>query len=179
MIEVIQKSPKLKGRQITHFVVMIVSGIVGIMNPTYLAEKGALIKRFVSPDNPKRLLLTVIGISVVLGTLTGYILSNKNGGLASSDLLVGAPKNAQADAKTFRDFAEGVVKARQQSAADDNNYAEGAYLLQRDGAVPVALTSSVVDLSKYEGKQVKVYGETQKALQEGWLMDVGRVDEIN
>ena len=29
------------------------------------------------------------------------------------------------------------------------------------------------------GKKVKVYGETQKAIKEGWLMDVGRVEEIN
>ena len=48
----------------------------------------------------------------------------------------------------------------------------------REDAVPVALTSSVVDLSKYEGKKIKVHGETQKALKEGWLMDVGKVDEI-
>ncbi len=50
-------------------------------------------------------------------------------------------------------------------------------MLVRDGAVPVALTSSVVDLSQYEGKKVKVYGETQKAIKEGWLMDVGKVEE--
>ena len=42
----------------------------------------------------------------------------------------------------------------------------------------MALTSSVVDLTKYEGKKVKVFGETQKALKEGWLMDVGKVEEI-
>ena len=28
-------------------------------------------------------------------------------------------------------------------------------------------------------KKVKVYGETQKAIKEGWLMDVGKVEEIN
>jgi len=38
------------------------------------------------------------------------------------------------------------------------------------------LTSSVVDLSQYEGKKVKVLGETQKAIKEGWLMDVGKVE---
>ena len=78
---------------------------------------------------------------------------------------------------TFRDFAEGVVKARPQPI-DPSEYVEGTHILKREGEVPVALTSSVVDLSRYEGKKVKVFGETQKALKEGWLMDVGRVEEV-
>jgi len=57
-------------------------------------------------------------------------------------------------------------------------YSEGTHTLIREGAVPVALTSSVVDLSIYEGKKVKVFGETQKALKEGWLMDIGKVEEV-
>lgn len=147
------------------------------MDQAQVAQKGALIKKFIYPDNPKRLLLTVVAISVVLGILTGYILSNKGGsGLTSSSLSVGAPKSAQTDSRTFKDFAEGVIKARPQS--ENADYAEGTHMLVREGAVPVALTSSVVDLSQYEGKKVKVFGETQKALKEGWLMDAGRVDEI-
>lgn len=147
------------------------------MKQTQLIEKAVLMKKFISPDNPRRLLLMVVAISIALGIFTGYILSNKDGSLTSSSLSVGAPKNAQSDSKTFRDFAEGTLKARPQPS-DTEEYIEGTHLLQRDGAVPVALTSSVVDLSQFEGKKVKVFGETQKALKEGWLMDVGRVDEI-
>ncbi|MBI2110586.1 hypothetical protein HYT51_02295 [Candidatus Woesearchaeota archaeon] len=92
--------------------------------------------------------------------------------------LTGTPaKSAQSDTRTFKDFAEGVVKARPASS-DPGEYVEGTHFLQREGGVPVALTSSVVDLSKYEGKKVKVFGETQKALKEGWLMDVGKVEEV-
>lgn len=147
------------------------------METVQLNDRTLLIKKFISPDNPKRLLLTVIITSVVLGILTGYMLANKNGGLASSGLSIETPKNAQSDTKTFRDFAEGVVKIRPQST-DSEEYVEGTHILSREGAVPVALTSSVIDLSQYEGKKVKVFGETQKALKESWLMDVGRVDEI-
>ncbi|OGE72434.1 hypothetical protein A3H40_04280 [Candidatus Daviesbacteria bacterium RIFCSPLOWO2_02_FULL_38_15] len=147
------------------------------MEQVQTLSKNTIIKKFISADNPKRLLLTVIAVSVALGTLTGYILSNKDGKLASSGLSSGAPKNAQSDTKTFRDFAEGVVQARPQPS-DLAEYVEGTHILTREGAVPVALTSSVMDLSQYEGKKVKVFGETQKALKEGWLMDVGRVDEI-
>jgi len=113
-------------------------------------------------------------IALVLGSLTGYILANKS---SIKNPAVAAPKTAQQDTRTFRDFAEGVIKARPQPS-DPGEYVEGTHLLEREEAVPVALTSSVVDLSQYEGKKVKVFGETQKALKEGWLMDVGKVEGL-
>lgn len=135
-------------------------------------------KPIVSAENPMRLILGVTIAAVVLGILTGFILSTKNNGSKISSLSVGTTvKTAQQDTRTFRDFAEGTIKARPQPS-DSEEYTEGTHLLVREGAVPVALTSSVVDLSQYEGKKVKVFGETQKALKEGWLMDVGKVEEI-
>lgn len=128
-------------------------------------------------NNPRKLLLGVVIAAVVLGTTTGYILSQKGGSAKVGSPLLGAPKTAQQDTSTFKDFAEGVIKAKPQPS-DPSEYTEGTHILERQGAVPVALTSSVVDLSKYEGKKVKVFGETQKALKEGWLMDVGKVEEI-
>ena len=73
--------------------------------------------------------------------------------------------------KTFKDVAEGTL---QKGGIDG----EGTHKLIRPGgdSQTVYLTSSVVDLSQYEGKKVKVFGETQKALKEGWLMDVGKVE---
>ncbi len=134
-------------------------------------------KPLISYDNPKKLLLTVVIAAVVLGTVSGYVLSQKGSGAkAGNPLLGGAPITAQQDTTTFKDFAEGTIKAKPQPS--DGEYTEGTHVLLREGAVPVALTSSVVDLSKYEGKKVKVFGETQKALKEGWLMDVGKVEEI-
>lgn len=147
------------------------------MNTQTLADN-KIAKHFVSSDNPRKLFLIVVGISVILGAITGYILSSKGGGggLVTSRLGV-PPKNAESDTRTFKDFAEGIIKARPEPS-DPGQYTEGTHILQREGAVPVALTSSVVDLSQYEGKKVKVFGETQKALKEGWLMDVGKVEEI-
>ena len=137
----------------------------------------SIIKNFISSNNPKKILLSVAIVSIVLGTLTGYIISNKKtGGMVGGGVLAPTAKNAQTDVRTFKDFAEGVIKAKPQPA--DGGYVEGTHALIRQGAVPVALTSSVVDLSLYEGKKVKVYGETQKALKEGWLMDIGKVDEV-
>ncbi len=143
---------------------------VGSLEPDKIA------KSILPADNPTRLILGVVIASLVLGTVTGYILSTKKSGSAVSPLLVTTAKNAQSDTRTFKDFAQGIIKAKPQSTTGE--YTEGTHTLERTGAVPVALTSSVVDLSKYEGKKVKVYGETQKALKEGWLLDVGKVEEI-
>lgn len=133
------------------------------------------ITKHFSSMSPARAILVVVGTSVLLGVITGYILSSKGGSAVTPLGTIGAPTAPQQDTKTFRDFAEGVIKAKPQPS--EGEYTEGTHTLQREGAVPVALTSSVVDLSKYEGKKVKVYGETQKALKEGWLMDVGKVEE--
>lgn len=127
-----------------------------------------------------RILMTALVLSLVLGSATGIILgskqSNNGGGIISPGS--GTPKSAEQDNRTFRDFAEGTVKTVAQPK-NGAQYAEGTHILEREGAMPVALTSSVVDLSQYEGKKVKVFGETQKALKAGWLMDVGRVEELN
>ncbi len=133
-------------------------------------------KPILSTENPTRLILGVVIAALVLGTLTGYIMSTKNSGLKSSALSIGTPKTAQQDTKTFKDFAEGIVKAK--PVPTGGEYTEGTHMLVRESGVPVALTSSVIDLSQYEGKKVKVFGETQKALKEGWLMDVGKVEEV-
>lgn len=133
-------------------------------------------KKFLASTSTARLLLGVTTLAVVLGILTGYILSQKGGAFSGSPL-VGTPKSPQQDSRTFRDFAEGVIKKKPEPS-DPSEYTEGTHLLQREGAVPVALTSSVVDLVLYEGKKVKVFGETQKAIKEGWLMDVGKVEEV-
>ena len=162
---------KLPGRQITWFMV----NIRDTMEKPNLEPEEKITKPMLT-ENPTRLLLGVVIAAVVLGGATGYILSTKGKSSPVSTAGIQA-KTAQQDTRTFKDFAEGVVKARPQPS-DPGEYTEGTHLLERQGAVPVALTSSVVDLSKYEGKKVKVYGETQKALKEGWLMDIGKLEEI-
>ena len=149
------------------------------MEETLTSKADKITKNFISTDNPARLLLTVVIVSVVLGLLTGYIISNKGrgGGLTSAGL--GTPaKNAQSDTRTFKDFAQGVIKAKPQSNQQDDTSGGTHLLVRQDNAVPVTLTSSVVDLSKYEGKKVKVFGETQAVPNVEWFMDVGKVEEV-
>ncbi len=125
--------------------------------------------------------LAIIVFSVLLGLGTGFVLAQSNrktAAISQNGTTTQTPQIAAQDTKTFRDFAEGkLVKKPEPKSGED--YTEGTHLLLRDGSSPVALTSSVIDLSQYEGKNVKVYGETQKALKEGWLMDVGKVEVIN
>lgn len=144
-------------------------------------EQDRLIQRLKNPKSYTRIFMIVLVVSLLTGVGTGYILSSNSsksgGGIASVTEKGEAPKTAQQDNRTFRDFAQGKVAKK--DAKQNDNYREGTHVLIRDNAVPVTLTSSVVDLNQYEGKKVKVYGETQKAIEEGWLMDVGRVEEIN
>lgn len=78
------------------------------------------------------------------------------------------------DEKTFKDSAEGYLAA---GGIDG----EGSHQLVRAGGVSqtVYLTSSVTDLDKFVGMEVKIWGETFKGQKAGWLMDVGRVEVIN
>jgi hypothetical protein len=78
------------------------------------------------------------------------------------------------DDQTFKDSAEGYL-----SAGGLNG--EGSHSLLREGgpSQTVYLTSSITDLDKLVGMQVKVWGETFKGQKAGWLMDVGRVQVID
>ena len=100
---------------------------------------------------------------VLFGGLTGVILASMGGGAGSNSGSSDAPKTA-------KDQAEGVLK---EGGIDG----EGAYHLERPGGESqnVYLTSSIIDLSEYIDRKVKVWGETNAAKSAGWLMDVGRL----
>lgn len=138
-------------------------------------EKISFLKKLNLSKSHTKLFGAILAVALIAGSLTGYFLASSNKKIGSQ-IPLGPPKVAQQDIKTFRDFAEGKI-SKKPEPKNGAAYSEGTHLLVRDGAVPVALTSSVVDLSAYEGKKVTVYGETQKAIKEGWLMDVGRVEE--
>lgn len=139
-------------------------------------QPGSLLKRF-NFENKNKVFLGILVASIVLGGVTGYLLSQGSSKAASSVPASNGkpPKSAQQDTRTFRDFASGMIQKRP-APKDASEYVEGTHMLVREGAVSVALTSSVVDLNQYEGKKVKVFGETFKPVKEGWLMDVGKVE---
>lgn len=121
----------------------------------------------------------VLGVALVLGLLSGFLLS-KNKGAVSSVTKNGTVTSVSKgtivgsdDTKTFKDQAEGIMKT---GGADG----EGTHHLVRPGgdSQNVYLTSSIVDLSLFIDKKVRVWGQTQKAKVAGWLMDVGRVEVL-
>ncbi len=124
-------------------------------------------------------LVSLLAVVVLLGLGSGFLLAQRGGGVGSVNvgkLTGGASKGTVVgsdDLKTFKDNAEGVLK-------EGGLEGEGQYHLVRPGGESqyVYLISSIVDLSQFEGKKVKVWGETQKAEKVGWLMDVGRLEVL-
>ncbi|MDQ3008267.1 MAG: hypothetical protein M3Q81_01600 [bacterium] len=127
-------------------------------------------------------------VAIAAGVLTGAGAYRLNAG-ADSSLVSGPPAPMQKvatgevstgdvfgiqDEKTFKDSAEGYLAA-------GGIEGEGSHRLVRPGGVSqtVYLTSSVTDLAKFEGMEVKIWGETFKGQKAGWLMDVGRVQIVN
>ncbi len=74
----------------------------------------------------------------------------------------------------FVDSAQGYLQA-------GGAHGEGSHALLRQGGASqtVYLTSSVTDLDKFVGMDIRVWGETFSGQSVGWLMDVGRVEVIN
>lgn len=121
-------------------------------------------------------LLIILGI-VLAGTVTGYLLSNRGGGMglsSPSQLAPGTELKGQEfgskDTSAFPDTATGVLEK-------GGINGEGTHKLIREGgeSQTAYLTSSLVNLDPLVGKKVQVWGETFKAQKAGWLMDVGRV----
>lgn len=127
-------------------------------------------------------MLVFLLVFAILGLGTGYFVSGLTSGSSNvsktADSLTGGSvkkgeKYGEGDPEVFTDTAEGVVR---EGGIDG----EGQYHLERPGGESqnVYMTSSVVDLSEFEGKKVKVWGKTFDAQKAGWLMDVGIVEVL-
>ncbi len=123
----------------------------------------------------------ILAAIILVGLFSGYgLYSFKTNGtirLAGKDVeIIKTPsEEGVKDASTFRDTATGMVQEN-----DGKITNEGTHVLIRgDASQNAYLTSSVIDLSKYIGKKVQVWGETFKGQKAGWLMDVGRIKVVN
>ncbi len=128
-----------------------------------------------------RTVYLILAAAAILGILAGFLISKgKTGGLSTATTQVAKSGSIQQgaaygsnDTNTFKDTASGIMK---KGGIDG----EGEYHLVRPGgdSQNVYLTSSIVDLSLFIDRKVKVWGQTQKAKVAGWLMDVGRVEVL-
>ncbi len=166
-------------------------------NPTVPTVQSPLVKPLEGADNNQMANTTNGGKSkskvlmaglpiliIVAGVVSGYFLS---GNVASSNssngdspaTALGGVSNSRGNSVTeegirddelFPDKAEGELQVNDGSVTQ-----EGSHVLIRPGGADQTayLTSSVVDLDKFVGKQIEIYGQTHTAQTAGWLMDVG------
>jgi len=128
--------------------------------------------------NPKLLpfpiVILICALTIVLGGVGGFMIvkkspttiDSKKGNIIQTNTSAGV-----IDKKTFNIDATGILR-------EGGIEGEGNFHLERPGGVSqnAYLTSSTVDLSKYIGKKIKVWGQTYNAQKAGWLMDVGLVE---
>lgn len=115
-------------------------------------------------------------VFVVGGGVGGYFLAHKSNSSITNSGANGAKVQTStsagvSDKKNFKDSSEGILRVGGMDG-------EGSFHLERLGgeSQTAYLTSSTVDLSKYVGKKVKVWGQTYQSQKAGWLMDVGLVE---
>lgn len=129
--------------------------------------------------NKETIIISMIAVLVVaLGIFTGWNLSGGSTN-SSSDLVVpGSKQTAQEagidDESAFPDSIEGKLES-------GGIAGEGTHHLVREGgdSQNVYLTSTVIDLESFVGKDVTVWGQTTSAQKAGWLMDVGKIKVNN
>lgn len=129
--------------------------------------------------------IIALAMFVLLGIGSGFVVSSAIGRGGSSSSSSSDPVTANgitvnkgdvigSEASDFKDSAEGILR---EGGIDG----EGAFHLERPGgeSQAVYLTSSVLDLTPFVGRTVKVWGQTQAARSAGWLMDVGRLQVLD
>jgi hypothetical protein len=119
----------------------------------------------------------ILAVVLLLGVGGGYLINAYGPGAGPTSTAKdeeGTTKGVGiADKKEFPDQAEGKLR---EGGIDG----EGNFHLERPGGESqnVYLTSSTVDLTKFMGKKIKVWGKTFESEKAGWLMDVGFVENL-
>lgn len=124
---------------------------------------------------PFPVVILICAVVVIASGVGGYMMVKKSPSATtntSQGTSVQTDKAAGVvDKKTFNTDATGILR-------EGGIEGEGNFHLERPGGVSqnAYLTSSTVDLSKYIGKKVKVWGQTFQGQKAGWLMDVGLIE---
>ncbi len=139
--------------------------------------KQAQAKGSISKIFPALLVLII----VAAGIFSGLVFSSRSKSVKTqastqSDQQEVTEETKKSFSQTFKDESEGTIEKND----DLDKYSQGTHKLIRPGgeSQTAYLTSTVLSLDVYVGKKVKVYGETFGSSQVGWLMDVGKVEEI-
>lgn len=113
---------------------------------------------------------------VVAGVTTAWFLSTRvmNKTLGTEAVAPGATQSSNEAGILNPNFKYDTAEGK---LVEGGIGGEGTHHLEREGGATkyVYLTSSVIDLQSFVGKNVEVWGETQASKKAGWLMDVARV----
>ena len=138
--------------------------------------RAAPARRTLAKILPILVILLVVGAGIFTGLVFASRSKSQNSisAIKSEDELPQEVKESMS--QTFKDEAEGTIEKNDEL----DKYSQGTHRLLRAGgeSQTAYLTSTVMDLDKYVGKKVKVFGETFGSSQVGWLMDVGKVEEL-
>ncbi|MFZ3301917.1 MAG: hypothetical protein WA152_04360 [Microgenomates group bacterium] len=152
------------------------------MESTLNPAQNNVVRKFETPKSSNNnLVLGLISIVVVLaGIGLGYMLSGVGGTKTGSgaknsgnSVVVSQNEAGIKDESKFATTTDGVL-------TEGGIGGEGTHHLVR-GSGPsqyAYLTSSVVDLSVFEGKKVQVWGDTISGKKAGWLIDVGKIKVV-
>ncbi len=147
---------------------------------TMSGERKKILKQL--PDNSRKqtIMLALASILVVIaGIATGWKLS---GGLVMGDeapqvtnVTPGEGGNVKEagvqDVSQFETVEDGILRA-------GGFEGEGTHHLEKEGATADKypyLTSAVIDLESFVGKEVTIWGHTIAGQKAGWLIDVAKI----
>ena len=123
----------------------------------------------------KKVFPLVLGafLVVLLGVFTAWLISSKSGGLkddAAAGVVATSKEAGKLDPNIKYDTATGTLR-------EGGINGEGTHRLEREGGASknVYLTSSMVNLDNFVGKEVNIWGETIASKKAGWLMDVAKI----
>lgn len=120
------------------------------------------------------LFVVVVGVVCAYLVFSNFVLKSGSTSTTTTGSVSGKNEVGILDSKIKYDSAIGKL-------VEGGIGNEGTYHLERDGGPSkyVYLTSSVVDLSPFVGKNVEVWGQTLASKKAGWLMDVAKVKIAN
>lgn len=126
--------------------------------------------------------LIFASLAVVLaGIGTGWLLSGKTSGSTGSGQGDSVSQNQNSDSEAGIDDESAFPNEAEGTLVEGGIENEGTHHLERPGGKSqnVYLSSTVIDLQRFVGKKVKIWGQTLSGQKAGWLMDVGKIKEID
>ncbi len=156
------------------------------VSPVARVPEPHVLKKF--PGNAssakENVVVVVLSILVVgVGVLTGWLLSGSRLTPAGEERKL----QVTSESASTNSLEEGQVVDSQKYGEVEGVLVkggikgEGTHHIERDNnpARYVYLSSTVIDLDKYTGKKVKIWGETISSVNAPWLMDVVKIKTID